>query len=121
MTKRCCGPILAGQPAPSPEALMRSRYAAYATSSVGHIIATTHPTSAQEVADLVLWRAEIASFCAGAEFVSLTIHDAGEDGNRGWVHFTAELRVSGATRLMSEHSIFYRVGERWLYHSAQMN
>jgi uncharacterized protein YchJ len=98
---------------------MRSRYAAYATSAVGHIIATTHPSSAQEMADLVAWRAEIARFCAGARFVSLTIHDAGEDGTQGWVNFTAELRVNGATRLMSEHSIFYRVGERWLYHSAQ--
>lgn len=98
---------------------MRSRYAAYATSSVGHIIATTHPTSAQEVADLVLWRSEIASFCQGAEFVSLTIHDAGEDGDRGWVHFTAQLMVNGSPRPMTEHSLFYRVGERWLYHSAQ--
>ena len=34
---RCCGPILAGQPAPSAEALMRSRYTAFVRHDIDHI------------------------------------------------------------------------------------
>ena len=43
--KRCCGPLLDGQPAPSPEALMRSRYVAYSLGDVAYVQRTTHSHS----------------------------------------------------------------------------
>ncbi len=33
----CCGPIIEGAPAPSPEAMMRSRYSAYALGKCAQI------------------------------------------------------------------------------------
>jgi len=41
---RCCEPLILGaKSAPTPEALMRARYSAYAKTEVDFIIATTHP------------------------------------------------------------------------------
>ena len=97
---------------------MRSRFTAYATGAVQHIIATTHPTSPHQMTDLVRWRIDIHAFSHRTEFVSLTIHDTGIDGMQGWVRFTAELAVGDMVQPMHEHSIFYKVGQRWLYHSA---
>ena len=98
---------------------MRSRYSAYAIGAVGHIIATTHPTSPHQVTDMARWRAEISAFCESTDFVSLTIHGTDASQREGWVHFTAELSVGGAPREMTERSMFYRVGARWMYHSGE--
>ena len=97
---------------------MRSRFTAYAVGAVDHIIATTHPTSPHQVTDLVRWRIDIHAFAHRTRFVSLTIHDSGEDAQQGWVRFTAGLEAGGEAQPMHEHSIFYRLGQRWLYHSA---
>ncbi len=43
----CCGPLLAGAPAPTAEALMRSRYTAYALGNIAYV-AATHAPEAQE-------------------------------------------------------------------------
>lgn len=40
----CCIHYIAGVPAPSPEALMRSRYTAYTLQNADYIYATTHPS-----------------------------------------------------------------------------
>src|SRR5262249_17045597 len=45
----CCGPILAGNPAPTAEALMRSRYTAYVKGAVDHILRSTTPRAAKDV------------------------------------------------------------------------
>ena len=39
----CCGPIIAGSPAPSAEAMMRARYTAYTQHNIDFIMASTHP------------------------------------------------------------------------------
>ncbi|WP_211230863.1 YchJ family protein [Chitinilyticum aquatile] len=39
----CCGPIIAGAPAPSAEALMRSRYAAFVLGELDHVERTHAP------------------------------------------------------------------------------
>jgi len=98
---------------------MRSRFTAYAVGDVDHIISTTHPTSPHQEADLVRWRREITAFSTRTHFSSLTIHGSGEQGAEGWVRFTAGLNVDGAAQQMHEHSIFFRLGKRWLYHSAR--
>ena len=43
---RCCGPYLAGDAiTPTAEALMRSRYSAFATGNIDYLLATRHPTT----------------------------------------------------------------------------
>ena len=39
----CCGPKIAGEPAATPEALMRSRYTAYALGDDAYVLATWAP------------------------------------------------------------------------------
>jgi SEC-C motif-containing protein len=117
--KGCCAPILTGGPADSPLALMRSRYAAYATGSVRHIIATTHPDSPHHQADTTAWMASIQKFCDTMEFLGLEIHTHSETRDTGCVHFTARLEADGSDRSFSEHSRFQRIAGRWLYLAAE--
>jgi SEC-C motif-containing protein len=94
----CCGPLLAGAPAPTAEALMRSRYTAYVVGNLDHIEATNAPDSpgsfdragAQMMVDDVAW--------SGLEDDTL-----GQD----LVHHEA--------------SNFVRVGGRWAYFDGEMS
>ena len=52
----CCRPWHHGAPAPTPEALMRSRFAAYALGLVDHIVATTDPKGPQWQRHAASWR-----------------------------------------------------------------
>lgn len=117
--KGCCAPIIAGGLANSPVSLMRSRFAAYASGSVRHIISTTHPDSPHHQADTATWMTDIQRFCDTVDFVGLTIHTHSETGDTGHVHFTAHLEAEGSDRSFSEHSRFQRLEGRWLYLSAE--
>jgi len=118
---RCCAPIHAGRPAPSPEALMRSRYAAYALGLVDHIIATTDPSGPQWEADTDAWAERIRSFSTATRFVGLSI-DASpvpQDGV-GYVTFTASLQQHGEDASFTERSRFTAHPARgWRYHSGE--
>src|SRR6186713_2086080 len=46
----CCGPLIAGAPAATAEALMRSRYTAYARGDIDYIL-STHDADAGEPVD----------------------------------------------------------------------
>src|SRR5947208_1479091 len=43
--KKCCGPAHGGTPAPTPEALMRSRYSAYVLGLAEYVLDTTSKDS----------------------------------------------------------------------------
>ncbi len=113
---RCCGPLHEGRPAPTAEALMRSRFAAYALGLVDYIIATTHPDGEAFEADEAAWRASIGAFCAATRFEGLVIEDAGDlpDGD-AWVTFTARLTQKGHDASFTEKSRFRRHDGRWCY------
>lgn len=114
--KRCCGPLLAGRAAPSPVALMRSRFAAYAKGDADYIMATTHPDSPHRGADPDAWRAGIVHFCETTRFAGLSILSAPPpEGDQGEVTFHAELVQHGRDASFTERSTFRRVGGRWLY------
>lgn len=115
--KKCCGPLHAGAPAPTAEALMRSRYAAYALGLAPYLVATTHPSSPHQEPDRAAWLDEIRAFCAAMAFEGLTVRAAREEGDRGVVEFEARMRHDGRDATMQERSRFERVGGRWLYHS----
>lgn len=113
--KRCCGPLHAGVPAAGPEALMRSRYTAYAVGDAPYLVATTHPASVHHEADGAAWLAELRRYCAATRFEGLEVKAAREVGDTGWVHFVARLRQGAQVHPMEERSRFERVNGRWLY------
>ena len=124
----CCRPYHKEEALPgSPEQLMRSRYAAYATSRVEYIIATTDPEGPQYEVDLDGWRASIASFCASTTFVGLTIEETSAREDEGEVRFIAQMLQDGERVAMREHSTFRRLRDgddekapgRWVYVGAR--
>ena len=48
----CCGPWLAGAPAPDAEALMRSRYCAFVLQDAPYLLATWHASTRPTALDL---------------------------------------------------------------------
>jgi SEC-C motif-containing protein len=100
-----------GRQAQSPEALMRSRYSAYALALVEYIIDTTHPDSPQAESDRAAWRRSIEHFCRTTRFAGLTILAVDDDK----VTFRASLFVGPDDVSFTERSLFRRSEGRWLY------
>lgn len=109
----CCGPIVAGEVAASTaEALMRSRYSAYAVGSGDHLFRTWHPRTRPDDVDpdgRVRW-------------VGLDVIDCvagGPDDSEGVVEFRAHWVSDddGPTRRgeVHERSAFVRRAGRWVY------
>ncbi len=107
----CCGPFLSGAAAaPTPEALMRSRYAAYALGDDAYVLATwdeaTRPAVLFEEGE------------ARPKWILLRVTDAkpvAEGADTGEVTFTATARTSQGAMRLSERSLFQRKDGRWLY------
>lgn len=104
----CCGPFHAGLPAPTAEALMRSRYTAYVRADIDYLQATWHPDTRPEPSSLLPE--------PGARWLGLEVKHAMEDGDTATVEFVARFKVGGrpAVRL-HERSRFVREGGRWRY------
>ena len=97
---------------------MRSRYAAYAVGAVDHIIHTTHAASPHFDSDTNRWNEQIRTFCQAMDFTQLTIHSSNQTDTEGQVHFTAGLIAGNEDHSFSERSVFYKVNDSWMYHSA---
>ena len=103
----CCKPYHDGTPAPSPLALMRSRYSGYALKKIDYMIETTHPNLS------IKSRQEIEQFSNQTSFDGLDILEAvGDD-----VTFRAHLSRSGKDISFTEKSHFEKVDGKWKYHS----
>ncbi len=113
----CCGPSVEGvRVAASPEALMRSRYAAYALADGDHLYRSWHPRTRPTSVDPEPW----------VRWVGLEILDVvggAEADEHGVVEFRAHwVAGEGATRQrgeVHERSAFERRAGRWLYVGAQ--
>lgn len=103
--QECCGPYHAGVPAPTPLALMRSRYSGYALKKVDYIIATTHPTIPIPI------REEIVRFSEEMSFDGLEILAVEGDS----VTFRAHISKQGKDLSFTEKSHFVKLDEKWLY------
>jgi SEC-C motif-containing protein len=102
----CCGLYLAGQPAPDPESLMRSRYSAFVRGDVPYLLATWH--SGQRPAELKLE--------AGGKWLGLQIKQHRVTGaGTAEVEFVARFRVDGKAVRQQERSRFVREDGRWFY------
>ncbi|MBO9625752.1 MAG: SEC-C domain-containing protein [Microbacterium sp.] len=104
----CCGPILFGSPAPTAERLMRSRYTAFATGDVAHLLRSWHPRTRPRTLEIdpgLLWRRLlIVDRVAGGPF-----------DDEGVVEFEAFWRQGDDRGSMQERSRFVREDRRWLY------
>ncbi|MBF7730586.1 YchJ family protein [Pseudomonas sp. N040] len=109
----CCGRWHAGAPAPTPEALMRSRYSAYALGMIDYLIATTLPAQ-QDGLD----RQAMREWSMHSTWLGLTVESA-EPATDAFGHAKVSFRVRWEDRDgQHEHrecSIFVQRGERWYF------
>jgi len=104
----CCSRWHAGNaqttPAPTPEALMRSRYSAYALGLIDYLLATWHPSTSPGELEL-----------PPVKWLGLEVRHAQATGDAGVVEFVARFRDNGRGVRLHEISRFVREEERWLY------
>ncbi|WP_374928980.1 YchJ family protein [Kytococcus sedentarius] len=105
----CCGPYLSAEALPpTAEALMRSRYSAFALADADHLWRTWHPRTrpASVSPGDVEW--------AGLEVLDVVDGQPGQD--EGVVEFTAHFREpDGTSGSMRERSRFAVRAGRWFY------
>jgi len=101
----CCQPLHRGQAAATPEALMRSRYAAFVLQMADYLKATWHPDT----------RPATLTLDNSPDWASLQILDSHEDGNQGMVHFRAIYRAGSGWGFLEEKSDFVKEDGRWYY------
>ena len=102
----CCGRWHLGAAAPTPEALMRSRYSAYALGLADYLLETWHPSTRPaplEIDASVKW--------IGLQILSTIL----QDESHGRVEFLARCRIGGRAERMHENSRFVREEGRWYY------
>jgi SEC-C motif domain protein len=105
----CCAPYHGGEPAPTAEALMRSRYSAYVVRLGEYLLSTWHPKTRPQTmnfdrADTTRW--------LGLEIK----HHVVTGPNSATVEFVAVWREGGhRAHRLHEVSQFVRVKDHWLY------
>ncbi len=110
---QCCGPILAGAPASTPEALMRSRYSAYAKRNYIHL---RRSLSAEQQADFS--EKDARDWAESSEWLGLEVtgtSGGAEHDSEGTVDFTARFKTAGEERKHVEKARFVREEGRWVY------
>jgi SEC-C motif-containing protein len=104
----CCGNwhagLLQGLHAPTPEALMRSRYSAYVLDLIDYVLATWHPATAPGELEL-----------PPLKWLGLEVRLAQATAQAGVVEFVARCRENGRAQRMHETSRFVREQGRWYY------
>lgn len=106
----CCGRYLGddGAAAPTAEALMRSRYTAFARGDAEHLRRTWHPDTRPAVLEL-----DGALRWTGLEIVVRS--GGGLFDTEGVVEFRAHHREGPRTGVLHERSRFVRESGRWFY------
>lgn len=109
----CCQPYLSGNAiAPTAEALMRSRYSAFATQNVDYLVQTHHPSSRT-----LNERTELMQACQQTTWKKLTIlhiRQGQAQDFRGIVEFMAVYQATEFGQL-HERSNFVKESGRWFY------
>jgi SEC-C motif domain protein len=113
-TETHCGPIIKGErDADTAEALMRSRYAAYALGEVDYILNSLHPEHRQDVD-----RAATEAWSKNAKWHSLEIvkTEAGAaSDDRGKVEFIAKFDIRGVPQVHHELADFAKYNGHWYF------
>ena len=107
--QECCLPVIEGSSrAGTAEALMRSRYTAYALKNSDYLLRSWHPD----------YRPASISFVSNQKWLGLkikSVQDGGLDSDKGTVEFIARFKVSGRAERLHEVSRFEKQDDHWLY------
>ena len=105
----CCGPLHEGSPAPTAEALMRSRYSAYVLKREDYLLATWHPSTRPA-------HPKLATQQPSPSWLGLSVKRHQGGATEAVVEFVARLRYGGGrAQRMHEVSRFVREDGRWYY------
>lgn len=105
----CCGPLHRGEAAADAQALMRSRYSAYALGLEDYLLASWHPDTRPDAAS--------AGGDDAPRWLGLTVRRFEQtDADHALVEFVARCRVGGGSaQRLHEVSRFVRENGRWYY------
>ncbi|RUR41248.1 zinc chelation protein SecC [Vreelandella populi] len=111
-TEVCCGRYHHGETAPTPEALMRSRYSAFAFGLTDYLLATWHISTRPD--ELLpdphtQWK--------GLSIIKEIpdVQKAPSQANTGYIHFRAYFKERARWHRLEENSRFVFEGCRWWY------
>ena len=106
--ENCCGRYTAGTPAPTAEALMRSRYSAYVLQLESYLLATWHPSTRPAALHL--------DADPQPKWLGLQIKRHQQlDDSHAIVEFVARYKIGGRAYRLHETSRFVREEGRWYY------
>jgi SEC-C motif-containing protein len=112
----CCRPYVeSGRPAPSPEALMRSRYTAYVLGKIDYLYDTLAPEARHDFDRKSVTHWSTQSQWLGLEILSTEEGAPGDE--RGFVEFAADFILDGKRTTHRERSLFRFDGDdgRWYF------
>ena len=115
----CCGPVIRGErPAATAEALMRSRYSAFARKEIDYLKDSLHPGLRGDHDPEATRRWADKSDWTGLEIVATT--GGGVDDDAGTVEFIASYRQKGTPHSHHEVAEFSRHKGHWYYTDGRM-
>jgi SEC-C motif-containing protein len=103
----CCEPLHKGQTAVSAEALMRSRFSAFALQLNDYLLSSWHSSTRPDQLEL-----ETSTHWKRLEIIS-----ASNNTQQGSVHFKAYYQEQEQWHLLEETSKFVFENNHWFYHS----
>ena len=110
----CCRPYIEGElKAPTAEALMRSRYTAFATQAIDHLRETLKPGTRGDFDE-----ASVRQWSESAEWTGLDVVSAsggGENYTAGKIHFIARYSVKNTPQEFEEVGSFEKIDDTWYY------
>ncbi len=110
----CCEPIIKGQTlAPTPEALMRSRYTAYAKHEVKWLRESLEPSQQTDYDEKSVEEWSKRSEWLGIQILQTKTE---EEKNIGWVEFICKYKQGSVAREHHELSEFHKVNGAWLFY-----
>ncbi|WP_019644440.1 YchJ family protein [Novispirillum itersonii] len=114
----CCGPLLAGQPAATAEALMRSRYTAFTHGDIAYLQRTMAPDIQMDFDPV-----ETARIAGEADWLGLEVRAvSAADADTATVEYIASFRLNGQKRIHHERAEFRRdSGAGWLVCGGEVN
>ena len=101
----CCQRYHQGTPAPTPEALMRSRFSGFSLKLGDYVRASWHPST----------RPPTLNLDDTTDWTALRILNSSQIGDTGQVHFQAIYRLHSGWGYLQENSQFVRDDGRWYY------
>lgn len=115
----CCAPLLAGAPAPTALALLRSRYTAFVRGDIAYLAATLSPDMRSDFDEVEAERVAGEAKWQGLEIRTAT--GGGENDDEASIEFVARFTLRGQQRVQHERATFGRQDGRWLCTGGEVN